>query len=336
MRASKVKTLIRAAILTWMVVLVPATGSACDPCALYNASRVLWEPKRSVTFSLSEQYTDFQRRSGTPENSVRDGEFIRSFSTTQASLAYGISESLNLQTNIPLITRRSDTISRYRVSTDTDIGLGDVVVATNYALFQKKSPEWSVFVEATGGVKLPTGETGELEELSQGPRALPATRRPFFAKHHPIGSASGGRAFTFGSGSFDYIAGLAGYTRFERYVVGSQAQYSYRTTGDFHYDFGNEFLWSVSGGYYVVLEHSFTVAALMSLSTEFKENDTLRNQRVAGSGVSNSYLGPQLVFTFNENLGAEMAVDFRTSDEDSQATVVPESRVRAALSYRFS
>jgi hypothetical protein len=310
--------------------------SACDPCAVYNASRSLWESNRSVTFSLSEQYTDFQRRSGTPENSVRDGEFIRSFSTTQASLAYRISESLNLQAHVPLIARRSDTISRYRVSTETDTGLGDVVVASSYALVQRKSPEWSIFVETTGGVKLPTGETGELEELSQISKTPPMTSGTVFSKHHPVGSASGGRAFTFGSGSYDYIAGLVGYARFQRYVLGSQTQYSYRTTGDFHYDFGDEFLWSINGGYYVLLEHSYTVAALVTLSTEFKDSDTLRNRRVGGSGLSNSYLGPQLIFTFNDNLGAEISVDFRTSDEDSQATVVPKSRVRAAVSYRFS
>lgn len=311
------------------VIFLKASAFACDPCALYNASRLQGHRAGALTLSVSEQYTDFNRAEDIPENSVRDGEFVRGFSTTQFALSYDITEEVGLQLTLPLIARRFDEVERFRNTTDSDAGLGDLSLVGTYTFLNHNTGSSAFLGGFTGGVKFPTGETGVLRDVS-------AIEGSALLKHHSIGAASGGRALTFGTGSYDYILGLHALSRFERYLLLSYAQYTIRTEGDFDYEFADDLLFSVGSGYYFLLSHDFTMAGLLALSGEFKGKDKLDGARLDGSAISNLYLGPQLLFTLNEKVGAELGFDFRITDEDRGATVVPEARLRAGVSYRFS
>ncbi len=310
-----------------------STAFACDPCALYNVSRLQGHSPGAFTVSLSEQYTNFDRANSSPENSIRDGELVRGFSTTQVALAYDLTKEFGIQATLPLITRRFDKIEHYRSETKSDEGIGDASLVGTYSFINYRTSESMLVVEFTAGIKIPTGDTGVLKDVSTEEDEEAVERS--FLKHHQIGSASGGRALTFGTGSYDYIVGLNLISRYQRYLAVSSAQYTVRTEGDFNYEFADDFLMSAGAGYYLALGDDFTLAGIVVLTGEFKGKDHLDSELVSGSNVSNLYVGPQLLFTLNEAIGGELGVDFRVTDEDEEATVVPTTRMRASMSYRF-
>lgn len=322
----------------WVIVFVffVEPASACDPCALYNASRLQGHATDTFTLSVSEQYTDFDRAQDSKENSVKDGEFVRGFSTTQFGLAYDATERIGVQLTLPLVARKFDEIKQFRSSTESDAGLGDISLAGTYSFIDYKDQDWAVIAGFTGGVKFPTGDTGVLEDVSEEEETSDHLTEQLVLKHHQIGTATGGRALTFGTGSYDYILGLNLLSRYQRYLLLSSAQHTLRTEGDFNYEFADDFLVSLGTGYYFLLDHEFTAAGLISLSGEFKGKDHLNGEIVNGSEVSNLYLGPEFLFSLNDKLGAQVSLDFRVTDEDGDSTVVPETRIRASVSYRFS
>lgn len=323
------KHFISAAGLTALLV---GEALACDPCALYSASRLQGHESGAVTLSVSEQYTDYDRPREFRENSVRSGEFVRGFSTTQFALSYDPSETFGLQLTVPLVARSFDEVRSFRTESGSDAGIGDLSLVGSYSFLNNLTGDWRFLAGAFGGVKFPTGDTGVLREVSEDSADVTPEA---FLRHHTIGSASGGRALAFGSGSYDYITGVNFLTRYDRTLLLGTAQYTIRTEGDFGYEFADDFLWTASAGQYLALGHDYSWALLASLSGEFKGKDDLNGELVAGSDTSNLYLGPTTFFTYGEALGAEITIDFRVTGEDPGASVVPDMRVRAALSYRF-
>lgn len=321
----------------WVILLTVFVepASACDPCALFNASRLQGHSAETFTLSVSEQYTEFDRASDSKENSVRDGEFVRGFSTTQLALAYDATERIGVQLTLPFIARRFDEVRKFRSSTKSDTGIGDLSLVGTYSFIDYKDRDWVVISGFTGGVKFPTGETGVIETVSEKEPSDLLTER-LVLKHNQIGAASGGHALTFGTGSYDYILGLSLLSRYQRYVVLSSAQYTIRTEGDFNYEFADDFLFSIGPGYYFLVDYDFTAASLVSFSGEYKGKDHLNGEVLSGSEVSNLYLGPELLFSVNDNISVEVSFDFRVTNESQGSTVVPETRIQASISYRFS
>lgn len=313
--------------------LLTGNAFACDPCALYSASRMQGHDAGAFTFSVSEQYTDYKKANGYIENSVRDEELVEGFSTTQFGLSYDLSKTFGIQATVPVIARRTESIERFRSSKDTDTGIGDASLIAHYSFLNHRDTDWLTIAGIFGGVKFPTGDTGTLEEVESEAASFGTLRSDF--KHHPIGSVSGGRALTFGTGSYDYILGLNFFNRFQRMLFTSSLQYTVRTEGDFGYEFANDFVWSTGTGYYFVLDDAYTIAGLVAVSGEDKGLDTQRGERVDGSNVSNVYVGPGVLATLGDDLGLELSLDFRTTSEDTDARVVPETRLRAGLFYRL-
>jgi hypothetical protein len=313
----------------FLLVLLPLNlAFACDPCALYNSARIVGHTKNAVTFSISEQYTDFKQTDEFGENSIKNGELVKGFSTTQLGINYDLSEKFGIFLSIPVIGRNFDKINRYRVTEDTDIGIGDTVIGGNFTLLNRKQVNTTFIAGATLGIKLPTGDTGVIEDVS-------SIDNYSFLREHPIGSSSGGRALTFGTGSYDYIIGGNILTRYEKLLLISSLQYTIRTEGDFNYKFANDLITNINPGYYLMLDDNLTIASGINLSGEFKEKDQLSNKKVSGSQFSNIYVGPNVLFTVSENITGEALVDFRVSKEDSGASVVPDTRVRLSFSYMY-
>lgn len=326
----------KALALLSSVFLLPALSLACDPCSLYNASRLRGHDAGSFSLSSSEQFTNFDRAQGLEENSLRDAELVRGYSTTQIAAAYDITERLGMQLTLPFIVRKFDKIQQFRADTDYDSGIGDISLTGSYSFINYKNTDWVFIADFTAGIKFPTGDTGVLGDISE-EQAQERTENSIITQtHHQIGSASGGRALTFGSGSFDYILGLNLISRYKRMLFLTSTQYTIRTEGDFNYEFADDVILTAAPGYYLMLEHDFTLGAALSFSGEFKNKDDLNSEKVAGSAISNLYLGPAVFFTLDENISAEITFDFRVSGEDAGSTVVPENRMRASMSYRFS
>ena len=286
-------------------------------------------------FSISEQYTAFDRAKDLPDNSIRNGELVRGYSTTQLGLAYDLLESLGLQLTIPLIIRRYDKIRNFRAATEHDSGFGDISLSGYYTFYNYNDGERAVRAGVSAGVKFPTGDTGVLRDIDS-TQSAPGSAQDLLFKHHTSGVSASGRALTFGTGSYDYILGLNNLLRHQRLLFFSYLQYTLRTEGDFNYEFADDLTFSSGPGYFIFLEHDRSIALRLALSGEFKGKDELNNRSVEGSQVSNLYLGPEILFLINAKISGEAGLDFRVSSEDSGAQVVPHTRIRFGLSYRFS
>jgi hypothetical protein len=324
------KNLFRIFIL--ISILIPSTPLfACDPCSLYNASRLLGHEEGSFTLSISEQYTRFK----SVEDSLRprDGEIGRDFSVTQLAISYDLLESLGIQLTLPLLYRTFDTYSRFTPSRDSEFGIGDGVVSLNYTPLTYRTGEWLSLLNFSFGIKLPTGDTGSLGNIPSLSEDL--LTRHAQTKHHPVSGALGGRALSLGSGSTDFLFGISYLTRFKRLLFIASAQYSHRNKGSFDYTFGNDLVWSIGPGYYVYVKEDFSFALRGVLSGEYKEKDTFESNRVARSGINNTYVGPEAILTIGDQMVLDVGIDALVSDGNTDSLIVPDFRVRSGVSYRF-
>jgi hypothetical protein len=333
---------ITAAIFSIIAAILPAVilssdAHACDPCSLYNVSRLLGTEKNSFTISLSEQYTRF--KSVSQELRPRDGEIGRDFSVTQFAVAYDFLDELGVQFTLPLVYRNFDLYERFTPARGSETGIGDMIISTNYTALNYQSGDWLNLLVFTFGIKLPTGDTGSLKKIPDSP-GLPDSSGQndtmmLTHKHHTVSGALGGRALSLGSGSVDYLFGASSLNRFRRYLLLGNFQYSHRTSGSFDYQFGNDLVWSFGPGYFVLVREATTIALRGVLSGEYKEKDTFENIRVDRSGINNTYVGPEVIISIDNNLIIDTGIDFLIADRGSSSLIIPSFRVRSGISYRF-
>lgn len=166
------------------------------------------------------------------------------------------------------------------------------------------------------GLKLPTGDTGALknnsltleEELTED-NANGHMDKPIISAHQDLAAAGGGRVLTNGSGSYDYIFGSSQLAHFSSYLISTSIQYTIRTAGDFNYRFNNYLIWSAGGGRFLFLSNEFPLALAGIFSGEHKDKDRLNGVKADSSQISNLYLGPQILFSFNKIFATELSLD---------------------------
>lgn len=317
---------------------MPCFAWACDPCALYHASRLQDRESGSGYLAIDHQFTEYDPTDNGERYSQKNGDQVEVFATTQFSVGYDLSDRAGLQVTLPLIYRESETFNNYRSSSDSDTELGDMILSTNYSLININSPQGLSFILGGSlGLKLPTGDSGTLESYEDSSTAeskFNYADSDFKPRHHPVSSASGGRVLTFGSGSYDYLTGLSFYSRYQRWLMMGAIQYTFRTEGDYNYKFADDLLFDFGPGYYFSLQDDFTAAARIVLTGEFKKQDHSNDELVKGSGYSNLFLGPEVVFTFLNSM-FRAGIDFRVTSDEADADVMPDTRFRSGLTWRF-
>lgn len=106
---------------------------ACDPCALYSALNANQAKSGSIYLTMFEQLTTFEKGNEDAYYSLKNGEIIKEYSTTQFNLSYGISESFTFQLSVPFVTRFYDNVENYKSRSTSDAGFGDMTVLTQYS-----------------------------------------------------------------------------------------------------------------------------------------------------------------------------------------------------------
>lgn len=316
------------------MVLIPGTGWACEPCALYSVTRLEGLAQNSWSLSLSEQYTSYERVDA-ERNLGRDTEVTESYSTTQLAVGYDFTEQVGLQANIPFIVRGFDRIRDYREDNGTESGLGDISLSLNALPFAHREGDTTALLSIAGGVKLPTGDSGAIDDTLNA-----STERDALVDsvaHHNIGASTGlgGRILSLGTGSTDYILATGFYGRFRRAMLTANVQYALRTEGDFDYRFNNELIVSGGPGYYLLLDDAYAVALQTTVSAEVKDNDRLDGVEVPGSQVENVYAGLALLLSAQGRYSAEIGFELPTDAERQDSDIVPDYRLRTAFSVRF-
>ncbi len=300
-------------LLALVFVGAPA-ALGCDLCAIYGATEAQGESGTGFFAGVAEQFTYFSTfQSGGHNAANPDGEYLSS-AVSQTFVGYNITDRLGLQFNLPVIYRAYGEDGVH----GSESGIGDASLIGNVRLYEKIT-EQSIFRwTALGGIKFPTGNSDKLNPAE-----------PDFA------AGIGGHDLALGSGSYDGLVGTGFYARWKRLFLTGAMQYFIRTEGDFGYQFANDWIWYGGPGAYLILGDKSTLAVQAVVSGESRGEDTINGVATTDTAATMVYLGPQLNFTWSGRLSAQLGADFPVSRASSGDQVVPDYRVRAALTWRF-
>ncbi|MDX2170157.1 MAG: hypothetical protein SF182_24005 [Deltaproteobacteria bacterium] len=333
----------------------PAHG--CDLCAIYTTTEMR-QDQTGFRLGVAEQFTYF----GTLQNNGQevanpDDEFLSS-SVTQVFLGYNFHPRMGLQLNLPVIARDYRRIVTDGVQTGDTAGLGDMSL-----LFVAKPVSYVdlsrvAHIIGFAGVELPTGSTAFLAEEAKQPPCIPfpdptsCNRRahlersvplpPRLHPHHSGGPPSGihGHDLTLGSGSVDGIMGAELFGSWDRLFATASVQYLMRSTGAYGYTFANDLMFAAGPGYYLLTGDAlwgapYALRAQVLLNGETKGVDSVDGTRVGDTAITALYLGPVLGFDWAEHLGSEFSAELPVLQNNSGLQIVPDYRLRAALTWRF-
>ena len=305
---------IRGTTLLACLAVGPAAGRACDLCAIYGAMEAEGGSGQGFFGGVAEQYTYFGTvQSGGHDTANPDGEHLNSL-ISQGFIGYNINEHVGVQLNLPLIYRSYGRAGSH----GSEVGIGDLSLVGNVRIYEHLSEQTTFRWTGLGGIKFPTGETDKLDPARQ-----------------DFAAGIGGHDLTLGSGSYDGLVGTGFYGRWKRLFLTGAMQYAVRTEGDFGYQFANDWIWFGGPGVYVAMGHQYTLALQAVVSGESKGEDTINGVATSDTAVTSVFLGPQVTFTWSERLSAQIAADLPVSITSSGEQIVPDYRMRGAVTWRF-
>jgi hypothetical protein len=301
-------------ILTVAVMTAACAQSirACDLCAIYSATEAQGGGK-GLYAGFATQYTDFGKLQEDGHSVSGQGQYIHSLNT-QLFAGYNFNRRFGLQFNLPYIYRDyGDNTMSGNVS-----GFGDASLVANLLLYKMSGADWTLDWTGLGGIKFPTGDSGEL--------GVPDSALP---------PGIGGHDLALGSGSWDGLVGTGFSLRWKRAFLDGQMQYAIRTGGDFQHQYANDWSWSGGPGAYLLLNDNYTLAVQAAVSGESKGRDTFAGVPDDDSAETVVYLGPVVSFTWGEKFSLHAGADLPVSRENSGEQVMPDYRVHAALTWVF-
>jgi hypothetical protein len=326
--------------------LLAAPASACDICAVYTATQ-MQETRTGWRAGVAEQLTFFdtlQRDGREVPNPNR--ERLES-SITQLLVGYSPHPRFVFQTNVPIISRHYRRVEAGGVTRGDESGLGDISLLGTGQIWARVDEHSVLRFSGLLGVKLPTGNPKRLsEELVQpgdgheDPNIPPIFRSLRLYPRHSNGGtrpASGvhGHDLALGTGSADVLLGLQALATWERWYGTGSLLYTVRTPGAYGYQYANELIAQAGPGYYVLLEHSYTLGLQAQLTSTSKGTDDLNDVRLGDTGYTGLYAGPAVQLTWTSAFSADLIVDLPAYQNNTALQIVPDFRLRGGLVWRF-
>lgn len=320
------------------VICLPSAALSCDLCSIYNAVESAKAVPNTFRIGVAEQFTSFGKVQDGGRYLENEGHQHLESSITQLFGAYDLNEKVSFQLSIPYINRRFRRIEGGEVDTGTEAGIADISLLAKYIPYEYRDGETIFFARFFGGVKLPTGDSDRIaEELEEG-HTHEADGLKHAGRAHEkepmIASAIHGHDLALGSGSYDFPVGVNLFAEHGRVFGVAALQYTFRTRGDFDYEYADDLTWSVGPGYFLSLGHDFAIALKANLSGEYKRRDNLKGEIAGDTGIRSTFLGPELVATAG-NWSGEISWDIPLNIENTELQAVPDYKLRAAISYRF-
>ncbi|MEO8602606.1 MAG: hypothetical protein ABI629_08525 [bacterium] len=342
------------ATATALGAVAPAHG--CDLCAIYTTTEAR-EDQTGPYLGVAEQFSYFHTlQQGGVEVPNPDGERISS-SITQFIFGYNVLPRLGVQLNVPVINRDYRRVTINGIEDGNAFGAGDLSLLLVGKPFSYVDLDTVAHVIAFAGVKFPSGSTAFLGEEAA-PACIPfpdpthcRTRAqlsqgvpvpPDLYPHHSIGPPSGvhGHDLTLGSGSFDGILGMQLFGSWQRAFATASLQYLLRSAGAYDYQFANDLLFAAGPGAYLLtgdflFNEPYALRAQALLTGETKGNDSLAGVSEGDTAITALYLGPMLGFAWSTHLSTEIGADFPVLQHNSGLQIVPDYRLRGAVTWRF-
>lgn len=248
--------------------------------------------------------------------------------TSEPFLGYNFNERIGVQLELPVIYREyqivfpGNAITEFLRIHKSEYGMGDIRLRGNVALVKKDTPDSSFLWNATAGVKFPTGDSSALAN--------------FFTMPAALNTGITGADLALGSGSYDGLVGTDVLLRHDRFFLTAEAQYAIRSEGDFNYQFANDVSWYGGPGVYVLMKDDYSLSVQAIVSGDSKGKDTVGdNIKVSNTSETGVYLGPQINFTWRDQLVAQLGADIPVSIETDGVQIVPTYRIHASATWRF-
>ncbi|PYK39098.1 MAG: hypothetical protein DME49_05680 [Verrucomicrobia bacterium] len=340
--------------LLWLFILISGgefMSRACDLCGCYTPQLEAM-PAMELTPSpswlagwyaaASEQFTRFATvQIDGREVANPTGQYENS-SITQLVAGYDVTSRFALQINLPLIYREFKRPEGFAIDRGTVSGLGDVSLLLKTVAFHYSSPARRTFeVEGKNpiaieqepdftasailltGIKFPTGDSSRIEE-------------EFHEVEIPGAPESGihGHDLTLGTGSYDGVFGEQTSLRYKNVFFETNVQFTLRGDGTHQYHFANDLTWSGGPGYYFIRRQDMIIGLQFVASGEYKDVDRFRGKPAEDTGITSVFLGPRLIAS-RGRFSAEIAAEFPVSIDNTALQVVPDYRLRGAVSFHF-
>jgi hypothetical protein len=289
-------------------------AAACDLCSVYAAREAPGASDRGLFAGVADQYTYFNTLQMNGREVPNEGNQYLNSSLSQVFVGYDFSERIGVQFNLPVIYRSYG----YQSERGSEWGIGDVSLVGYVLLYQKLTEAFTFNWTGLGGVKFPTGSTSQLNP-----------DQPEFAP------GIGGHDLTLGSGSYDGLLGTGFFAEWKRLFVTGGMQYAVRSEGAYGYQFANDWTWLGGPGMYLLLAPENKLALQAVVSGETKGQDTVNGVAADDTAVTSVFLGPQISFTWSNRLSALVGADLPVSIVSSGKQLVPNYRLRAAVTWRF-
>jgi hypothetical protein len=285
----------------------------CDLCSVYSAIEAQGEIGRGFFGGVAEQFTHFGTLYDEGHRLAGNGQYIDS-SVAQVFAGYNFNNRFGLQLNVPVIYRAWGA----RGFHDGNAGMGDVSLLGTFNAYRQLAVDYNLSWNLLAGIKFPTGSASRLNTPDE---ALP--------------EGIGGHDLALGSGSFDGVIGTGFAARYHHFLATANLQYAIRSEGRFHHQYANDLTWFAGPGGYLVLDDRYTLSLQLMFSGEIKDKDTFSGVPDRDSAETLVYAGPQFNLTWGSRLSAVAGIDIPLSRDNSGVQVLPDYRVRAAVSWRF-
>ena len=264
-------------------------------------------------------------------------------SVTQLVAGYSFTSRFALQLNVPIIYRSFQRPVGFAIDRGTEAGLGDLSLLGKYVLFhyqhggartvdfkdpkspqmETREPDFTASAVVIGGMKFPTGDTSRLlEEFHE----VDVSGAPESGIH--------GHDLTLGTGSFDGIFGGQLLARYQNFFAEADTQFMLRGDGDHQYHFANDLSWAGGPGFYLIRRHDVIVGVQCVCSGEHKDVDRFRGKPAEDTGITSVFVGPRIVAAYDK-LSFEVAAELPVLIDNTALQVVPDYRLRAAVSITF-
>jgi hypothetical protein len=298
-------------------------GLACDSCALYIAEGA---GRPGFTLSVAGQFTRLGTVWQGADRQPNPVDQYLNSSITQLTLGYSRGGPWSLQFTLPYIRRSWLRPDHALLDRGTESGLGDATLAARFQLWRRETAHDTFALHALAGVKFATGDSDHLgDEIGH------------HFHHHTNYPDSGihGHDLAFGSGSTDYVLGTDALWRHGWLFARGQLQYKLRRPGAFDYRLADETSWELGVGGYMALTHEHSLAVQALFSAEHKGLDQLAGDPQEDTGFSARYMGGRITGSLGERLSADVALELPVRLRTSETMVVPDYRLRAAVTWRF-
>jgi len=304
---------------SFVSLLSSSQAQDCDDCvvASYLQSGFTPAAQQHAAFQFNyryrhEPYQGDSKQGNEPDEKVADSTFNFFYSAR-------VLEPLFIDVNIPFTSQAYTLRPDNTYQSDRDTALSDMSLLATLQPVAESDKTGAIDWRIRAGVKLPTGDTGKLDSFTLGETL------------NNGGSNVYSYDRSFGSGSFDWIAGSSVFLREDQFIGIADLQYIGRTTGENDFRFGDKATLHITPGLVFYTHGKDTFVLLLDTTYTFVGESDFDGTTVQNTGESSLYLGPRILATFNDTFSSYVGVSLPLYHDMQGTQLATDYRIIASI-----